>query len=76
MRLRDAGVLLLTNRRQSIGHTRYGDTLLDSIHKTTAVDEAELKAVLLTFAEQAKEGACALVIDDTQLMTRRADVAT
>ncbi len=69
-------MLLLTNRRQPIGHNRYGETLLDCIHKTTAVDEAELKAVLLTFAEQAKEGPCALVIDDLQLMIRRTDVAT
>lgn len=50
--------MALTLCRQPIGHSRHRDNFLEFLYKASGIDEAELNALVLTFAEQSREGAC------------------
>ena len=48
--------LTLTFDSHPVGSNRYGETFLQLLQTATKVDEAELKALALSFAEQSREG--------------------
>ena len=56
----------LTFHSHPVGTNRYGETFLQFLHRASKVDEAELKALALTFAEQSREGESIVVVAGRQ----------